>query len=411
MRILFLTNFYPPASRGGYEQWCQEVGDGLRARGHEVTILTSAHERDNLKAPDPRWVRRELRLEMELASLKNAVWFFTRRKKREQENLALLRETVRDWNPDIILIWGMWNLPRSLPALAESLMPERTVYYMGDYWPTLPSQHENYWNASPRSFLTGLPKLFLKPIARSVLLREEKPRLQLRRILFPSEFMRKEFEQLGIVSSEGRVIYGAVDTTPYLADERTPRTNTVVSLLFIGRLTYEKGVHTAIEAVTHLVRKNRITNLSLTIVGDGEPDYVNSLHRMVDRNSLASFVTFLPAQPKDALPALYRQSDIFLFTSIWQEPFGRVIVEAMASGLAVVGTAVGGAAEMLIHDENSLVFDAGDSTSLARALQRLIESPDLRDTLGTAGRETARNKFDLQRMIEEIEGYIRSLIH
>nr|HMR98890.1 glycosyltransferase [Anaerolineales bacterium] len=64
-----------------------------------------------------------------------------------------------------------------------------------------------------------------------------------------------------------------------------------------------------------------------------------------------------------------------------------------------------------IHDENSLVFDAGDSTSLARALQRLIESPDLRDTLGTAGRETARNKFDLQRMIEEIEGYIRSLIH
>lgn len=80
MRILFLTNFYPPASRGGYEQWCQEVGDGLRARGHEVTILTSAHERDNLKSPDPRWVRRELHLEMELASLKNALWFFTRRK-------------------------------------------------------------------------------------------------------------------------------------------------------------------------------------------------------------------------------------------------------------------------------------------------------------------------------------------
>ncbi len=411
MRLLFLTNFYPPASRGGYEQWCQEVGDGLRAREHEVTILTSAHERDHLNSPDPRWVRRELHLEMELASLKNAAWFFTRRKKRERENLALLRETVRDWDPDAILIWGMWNFPRSLPALAESLMPERTVYYMGDYWPTLPSQYENYWNAPPRSWITGLPKILLKPIARSIVAREEKPRLRLRRVLFPSGFMRKEFAQQGIVSPEGRVVFGAVDTTPYLEGGQTPKTNEIISLLYIGRLTHEKGVHTAIEALAHLVGKNRISNMKLTIVGDGEPDYVDSLHQMVERASLASFVTFLPAQPKETLPALYRQSDLFLFTSIWQEPFGRVIVEAMASGLAVVGTAVGGAAEMLIHDENSLVFEAGNSTSLAQALQRLIESPALREKLGSAGRETARSKFDLQRMTDEIERYLRSLPH
>ena len=411
MRLLFLTNFYPPASRGGYEQWCQEVGDGLRARGHEVTILTSAHERDRLKSPDPRWVRRELRLEMELASLKNAAWFFTRRKKRERENLDLLRETVKDWNPDAILIWGMWNFPRSLPALAESLMPERTVYYLGDYWPTLPSQYENYWNAPPRSWITGLPKILLKPIARSIVAREEKPRLHLRRVLFPSGFMRKEFAQQGIVSPEGRVVFGAVDTTPYLEGGQTPKTNDIISLLYIGRLTHEKGVHTAIEAVTHLVGKNRISNVKLTIVGDGEPAYVDSLHKMVERASLASFVTFLPAQPKETLPALYRQADIFLFTSIWQEPFGRVIVEAMASGLAVVGTAVGGAAEMLVHDENSLVFEAGDSTGLAQALRRLIESPALREKLGSAGRETARTKFDLRRMTDEIERYLRSLIH
>ena len=410
MRILFLTNFYPPASRGGYEQWCQEVGDGLRARGHEVTILTSAHERDNLKSPDPRWVRRELHLEMELASLKNALWFFTRRKKREQENLSLLRETVSDTKPDAILIWGMWNFPRSLPALAEALMPERTVYYMGDYWPTLPSQYENYWNASPRSLITGLPKLLLKPIARGIVAREEKPRLRLRRVLFPSDFMRKEFAQLGIISTDGRVVFGAVDTAPYLEDRQTSKKHENVSLLYVGRLTHEKGVHTAIEAVTHLVSKHKISNLSLTIVGDGEPGYVDSLHKMVDRASLASFVTFLPTQPKETLPALYRQSDIFLFTSIWQEPFGRVIVEAMASGLAVVGTAVGGAAEMLVHDENSLVFEAGDSTSLARALQRLIESPALREKLGSAGRETARSKFDLRRMTDEVELYLRSLI-
>lgn len=409
MRILFLTNFYPPASRGGYEQWCQEVGDGLRARGHEVLVLTSTYGRDALRSPDPHWVRRELHLEMEFATLKNAVWFFTRRKKREQENLALLRETVQTWNPEFTLVWGMWNFPRSLPALAETLMPERTAYYMGDYWPALPSQYENYWNASPRSFFTGLPKFFLKPIAQRILLREKKPPLHLRRVLFPSDFMRREFEQKGITSTEGRVVFGAIDTNPYVEGGRLPKANDVLSLLFVGRLTREKGVQTAIEAVAHLVRKNGINNLKLMVVGDGESGYIDSLHAIVERESLASFVTFMPAQPKELLPALYQQADIFLFTSIWQEPFGRVIVEAMASGMAVVGTAVGGAAEILVHDENSLVFEPGDSEHLARELKRLIEDSKLRYNLGKAGRVTARSKFDLQRMTEEIEQYLRSL--
>ena len=190
-----------------------------------------------------------------------------------------------------------------------------------------------------------------------------------------------------------------------------PKTSDVVSLLYVGRLTHEKGAHTAIEAVSQLVKKNGIKHLKLTIVGDGEADYLDSLHKTVERDSLSSFVTFLPAQPKESLPALYRQSDLFLFTSIWQEPFGRVIVEAMASGMAVVGTAVGGAAEILVHDENALVFEVGDSFSLAQALRRLIESPALREKLGSAGRETARSKFDLQRMTDEIERYLRALIN
>jgi glycosyltransferase involved in cell wall biosynthesis len=410
MRILFLSNFYPPASRGGYEQWCQEVGDGLRAREHEVTVLTSTHGRYALQTPDPSWVRRELNLEMEFASLQNAIWFFTRRKKREQENLTLLRQTMEAWKPDIVLIWGMWNFPRSLPSLIETLMPERTVYYMGDYWPTLPSQFENYWHATPRSFFTGLPKLLLRSIARSILSREETPPLQLRRVLFPSRFMQAEFEQKGIVPQDGRIVYGAIDTQPYLGANEPSKTKNGTSLLYIGRLAHEKGVHTAIEAVGRLLRDHGLDDLTLTIVGDGEREYVDSLRQLAQQENIASYVIFLPAQQKEALPALYRRANIFLFTSIWAEPFGRVIVEAMASGLAVIGTAVGGAAEIFIHGENALVFSSGDSSSLAREVKRLIDSPALRGKLGNAARETARNKFDLKRMTREIESYLQTTI-
>jgi glycosyltransferase involved in cell wall biosynthesis len=410
MRLLFLTNFYPPAGRGGYEQWCQEVANGLESRGHDLLVLASTYKRQGLPQPDPPWVRRELHLEMELASLRNAIQFFTSRKKREFENLNTLREAVGSHQPDAILLWGMWNLPRSLPVLAEKLLPGRVAYYIGDYWTTLPSQFENYWNAPARSPLTGLPKLILKPAAKRILAREARPALQLEHALFPSAFMREELRRRGVSPKNTKIVYGAVDTTPYLKHRDQTKPSDTTALLYIGRLTHEKGVHTAIEAMARLVHEHGLVNLQLTIVGDGDADYAGYLHQLVDRSNLVSFVTFVPAQPKEALPPLYHQSDIFLFTSIWAEPFGRVIVEAMASGLAVVGTKVGGASEILLDGENALTFTPDDPASLTRQLKRLIESPDLRERLAQTGRQIAVNKFDLQRMTTGIESYLQDIL-
>lgn len=410
MKLLFLTNFYPPASRGGYEQWCEEVTDGLRSRGHDVLVLTSTHGRESLASPDPSWVRRELHLEMELASLRNALHFFTSRKRRELENLATFRDAAERHEPDVVLIWGMWNFSRSLPVMAEKLMAGKVVYYMGDYWTTLPSQFENYWIAPPRNFITGLPKLVLKPIAQWMLSREERSQLQLEHALFPSEFMRGELRRKGVSLQNTGIIYGAINTGPYVG-HRNEMQNGMTSLLYIGRLTHEKGVHTAIEAVGQLVQVHGLNQIKLTIVGDGDSDYVQHLHQLVAEKKADSFVTFMPAQPKEALPALYHHSDIFLFTSIWAEPFGRVLVEAMASGLAVVGTPVGGATEILIEDENALLFTPDDPASLAGQLKRLIDSPELRERLGKSGRETATKRFDIRRMTDEIESYLQALVY
>jgi glycosyltransferase involved in cell wall biosynthesis len=410
MKLLFLTNFYPPASRGGYEQWCQEVADGLIGRGHDILVLTSTHGSDRVREADPEWVQRELHLEMEFASLRNAFHFFARRKQREFENLTVLQDTVKSHKPDAILLWGMWNFSRSLPALAEKLMPGKVAYYIGDYWTILPSQFENYWNAPPRNFVTGIPKLVLKPIAQRMLTREVRPDLQLEYALFPSVFMRDELGRKGVSPKNTKIVYGAINTSPYLDHRSKAKQKDTTSLLYIGRLTHEKGVHTAIEAVWHLVHEHGLKHLKLTIVGDGDPDYVNHLHQLVEQKKVASFVTFMPAQPKEALPALYHQSDIFLFTSIWAEPFGRVIVEAMASGVTVVGTVVGGAPEILIENENALTFNPDDYKSLSRQLKRLIESPALRERLRAAGRQTAVDKFDIHRMTTEIESYLQTLV-
>jgi glycosyltransferase involved in cell wall biosynthesis len=413
MRIVFVSNFYPPASRGGYEQWCQEVLDRLRDAGQDAIVLTSDYRKDQLSGPGPAWVHRDLQLEMELVSFRNAIQFFTHRKKREQENLDSIREWIERFQPDVALIWGMWNLHRSLPALVEELMPGRVAYYMGDYWPTLPNQFENYWNAPARSVLTGLPKLALRPFAQRILAREQRPVLKFKHVLFPTAFMQNEFARLGVASASSKVVYGAIDTSVYNVRAPLPaRKNQDVALLCIAaRLEQEKGVHTAIEAVGYLVRKLGLRNLRLTIVGGhGQLEYDAYLRILVREHGIESLVEFRPPVPKEELPALYQQADIFLFTSIWPEPFGRVIVEAMASGVVVVGTAVGGAAEILVENETALIYPPDDAVGLAQQLRKLIESPDLRARFSKAGREIAIQKFDMQRMTAEIEACLESLI-
>jgi glycosyltransferase involved in cell wall biosynthesis len=415
MRLLFLTNFYPPASRGGYEQWCQEIAEDLRSRGHEIVVLTSRSQAADQLPDEPEWIRRELHLEMPLVSLRNGIEFFTSRKRREAENLERLRQILHNEHPDAVVVWGMWNLPRSLPALAEDLLPGRVVYYMGDYWPTLPSQYVYYWQAPARNWATAIPKALLKLAAKPILAGEELPALHFAHVLFPTHFMCNDFKQRGLRLQETAIIYGAVDIKPYLTSGHTSgHTSTwqesTWTLLYAGRLTHEKGVHTAIEAVAKLVFGREMTNIHLTIAGGGDADYVADLRRLIQSEKLESYVTLVGPQSPDAMPELYSRSDMLLFTSLWDEPFGRVLVEAMAAGVIVLGTATGGARELLVDNENALLFPPGDADRLAARLLEVVDSPALRQRLIEGGRQTAIERFDSQRMADEIEAYLERMV-
>lgn len=410
VRILCLSNFYPPLGKGGYEQWCQEVSEGLAQRGHTVTVLTSRHQCEHLGSSEPEWIHRHLYLEMELASLRNGLSFFTQRKHREQENLACLLHLIIDQSPDVVLVWGMWNLSRALAAVAEAMLPGRVVYYMGDYWPTLPSQYRFYWQAPARNWLTRLPKAILGRLAAYRLDKEKLPTLHFGHVLFPTAFMCGDFLQRGLDPQHAQVIYGAVNTKPYSHVVRPPRIHTTLNLLYAGRLSPEKGVHTALEAISILVNQHQLTQLHLTVAGGGDPEYVKRLHQIVRQERLEQFITFLGAQPAEAMPALYSTADVLLFTSIWNEPFGRVLVEAMAAGVIVVGTATGGASEILMDGENALLFPPEDAGELATQITRLAEAPELRQHLAARARQIAVEKFDTCRMVDEIEAYLQKVV-
>lgn len=410
MQVLFLTNLYPPLGNGGYEQWCQEAAEGLWGHGCPVTVLTSRTGLEHLTRPDPEWVLRELHFEMAFNTRTHSLDFFTRRKAQEAESLAILEHTLDRISPDAAVIWGMWNLPRSLAARLEAELPGRVIYYLGDYWPALPSQHRLFWDAPSRNWLTHLPKQVLKPLADAKMSREPLPSLELARVLVPSEFMLAELNRRGVQFEEASVVPGGVDTSQYVRPgQAEAAAGDRLRLLVAGRLSPEKGIETALAAMAGLARSGA-QGFSLSVVGSGERGYAGRLRSQVQSLGLEQVVTFRPPVSKAEMPDLYHSHDVLLFPSLWEEPFGRTIVEAMASGLVVVGTATGGAAEILEGEVNSLTFPAGDAQALVEALLRLQAHPELRTRLSAAGQRTALERFDVSQMVAGIRDALLDLL-
>lgn len=104
--------------------------------------------------------------------------------------------------------------------------------------------------------------------------------------------------------------------------------------------------------------------------------------------------------PQDRVPDLYREVDVAIVPSLWVEPFGITTLEAMASGVPVVGARIGGIAETLVDGETGLHFPSGDAEGLAACLRKLLASPELGAQLGEAGRRRAVEVYDWERVID-----------
>src|SRR5688572_25010050 len=404
MRILFLSNFFPPARPGGYTQWCHEVAERLEERGHTIGVLTSRYEL--VKAPaSEQNIYRLLHLEGDLAYYQ-PFHFFTTWKKQHRENLVFLERTIQDFSPDLIFVWGMWALSKALPALAEQLLPGRVVYYLSDYWPSARDMHTTYWQSPTRRGPMQVPKRVLSKVALAMLAREDRPDLKLEQVICVSARVRELLVEAGLPIRNARVIHGGTDVDRFPSVRRRDYRSGHLKLLYAGQLVRHKGVHTAIEAMARLVNTRGIKQVTLTLVGSGHPDYEASLRDLVEREQLSDFVTFHEPVSKDQMPAVLQEFDALIFPSIYEEPLARMTQEAMASGLVVVGTTTGGTKEILRDGETGLTFAPEDAEGLAEQIDRLIINPDLCDRLAQSGRQTVLENFTLDKMVKEIETYL-----
>lgn len=411
MRILFLTNFYQIHGAGGEEQSCQQVVEGLKQRGHTTLVLTSMQDTNNVPVEEDG-ISRALYLEVDATPWRHSITFFTQRKAREQHNLHCFERVIAQFEPDVIYIWGMWNLHRSLPVFAEARYPDKVAYRFASYWPTLPSAHEFYWNAPGRTWYSQIPKRILRHVALTMLDHEvQSYPLTFKHAMCVSAASRNVLVEAGMPVSTARIIYTGLELEKYLNGEQHQRVldDNSLNLLYAGRLTSTKGIDTAIDAMAKLVFDQGRPNIKLSLAGSGSADYENHLRDRVIQAGLSDYVSFLGWVSPDEMPALLRKFDVLLMPSIWQEPFARVLLEGMVSSLVVVATPTGGTPEIVIDGENGLLFTPGNPDDLAQKIGKLVDDSELRRKLAKAGKQTIIERFTVTRMMDDIESFLHDV--
>jgi len=191
----------------------------------------------------------------------------------------------------------------------------------------------------------------------------------------PSPALAEEYRRLGLLDEKLCVSdYGFPPLGP-LPRRRPERRPGPLRVGFAGTLVWHKGVHVLIEAVRRLPPDG----CELLIFGDPEvfPDYAADLRR----RSAGLAVRFMGRFDRAAAPAAYAQMDVLAVPSLWPENSPLVIHEAFQAGLPVVGSRLGGTADLVAHGTSGLLYEAFSAADLAAALRRLIEEPGLRDRL------------------------------
>ena len=407
MRVLNVAQFYPPII-GGEERFVRDFSAALAARGHDVAVATLRQE--GMVAFEQDGPVRVHRLPSTLARASFLHGSHGRRHAPpfpDPETTLALRRVIAAERPQIVHAHN-WMIHSFLPI--KALAGAKLVLTLHDYSMRCVTKRLLYRGArcsgpgpikclgcaaAHHGAAVGVPTTLANWGMGAV---ERK----LVDLFLPES--NAVAEGNGLVG--GRWPYevipvfapddiGAVhgDADPYVAQLPAEP-----FLLFVGAFASYKGVDVLLEAYRGLVAPP-----PLVIIGYHTTEYP------VATTDLPPNVTVLENWPHHAVMAAWARSLIGIVPSVWAEPFGLVVLEAMAAGRPVIASAIGGPADIVRDEETGLLVPPGDPLALRVALARLIADAALGVRLGAAG-QCRVNEFKAAAVLPRIERAYRALL-
>lgn len=379
MHLLLITNLYPPQELGGYGRSMADFAWGLMQRGHHLQVLCTdaPHLGDSGNGPSGEQVVRCLSLK---GSFKGGV-HLDQDPERCSFTDAANQQCIDHWLNqrvwDGVLIGNIDLLGHEiLQPILNSAVP--TLHHIGFITPPFD------------------PKF--TPTTKSY------------QLVCASQAVKQSLIQAGMSITEAPVVYPGARVDLYgsqinrrsLPKLPSPLKQQPIKICYAGLQMSSKGPHILLEAIALLKNKN-IPTYCMLAGGTFQEAYMHAMKKFIHEQELEANIDFAPQLTRPQLSRFFRLHHVCVFPSIHPEAFGIVAAEAMASGLALVSSGVGGSTEIFEEGISGLSFQAGDAKSLANQLERLWRNPTLLETLQKNGEHHARERFSVQRSAEQLE--------
>ena len=380
MKILVITNIYPPQELGGYGRSIGDFVWGLKSRGNRIQVLTSnipeLGECSQI-GPSGEVVDRRLRLKGTYIGGVKHIQNKEQRKEIDNHNERIIKYWLSNTNWDGILLGNMDLIGHELLGVllkTKKIIQHHIGFVHPPFHPSAIPAAENY------------------------------------KIVAASKAVKISLYKAGITQKIITVVYPGART-----DQLGPKVTRMLAPLpargtkdrplkvcYAGLLMMSKGVHTLVEAVIKANKKGICIQAS--IAGDSfQAGYLEQLKEMVAMEKLDGIIQFVGQLDRKSLARFYSLHHVGVFPSIHPEAFGIVAAEMMASGLTVISSCVGGAGELVDHGKTGLAFKPGDSEDLAKCLEITAINENLRENLSKNGKKKVDDMFSVKNSSKRIE--------
>ncbi len=378
MRLLLITNLYPPQELGGYGRSMADFAWGLRELGHSVEVVCSdapyLKKKSNQFEPT---THRQLQLKGSFQKGVSHILDPFERKKIDLHNQTILKNMLGKYHWDGILIGNLDLIEHEiLGILTKTGLP--IIHHIG----------------------------FTSPPFDPIYLPKEKNY----KVVSASKAVKESLISLGFAQKNSPVIYpgarvelfGKKATSRELPKLPTGSINNPICIAYAGLLMTTKGLHILIEAIIKLKYKG-ISTRTLIAGAEFQSGYRKDLEAFLSTHNMKHSVSFTGELNRNQLARFFRLNHVFVFPSIYPEAFGIVQAEAMASGLALISSGVGGSKELVEQGVNGLLFQQGNSDDLSKQLSCLVDKPRLIKEFGDRGKEIAEEKFSVIASARKLE--------
>ncbi|HEX2413512.1 MAG TPA: glycosyltransferase [Solirubrobacteraceae bacterium] len=395
MRLLVISDLYPPIAYGGYERSCAVVVDGLRDR-HQVVVLTSDLRR--VEAPDDPWVRRELpwlgparreALRVPAAAVKAA---------------AITRRVLAEVRPDAVYVCNCLCVSQVTPLIAlQSGVP--VVHRLSELWFASSLYRSDRFVGHLVPSGSGLRRgwsTVVGVVNRHVALGLDPLSPVPAGVSWCSDDLRGRVTLPPAIEPVlEHTIHPGVARTFAVLPRRPSAPPTIA---YAGRVTTAKGAEVAVRALAAL-RADHAIEARLVLAGRCEREMAAELRRLARDLGVGAAVELAGVLDTHALGRLFTGAAAAVVPTVTHEAFGRVCVEAALARVPVVAARVGGIPEALRDGEHALLFPPGDAGACAAALAATLRDPDAAGARADRAYRHAE-RFSVERFVAGEEAFL-----